>query len=73
VQDDEFASHTHAQTIQAPDWNAGMPAGSRDQTVGGPASRYPGQLGNDAGQQTLATGGPETRPKNVALLYCRKD
>ena len=67
TQNDEFKSHTHRidptyNVWILPDNNSGsatFPAGGNDYT----------QLITNTG----SSGGSETRPKNVALLYCRKD
>ena len=57
-QADEFASHAHQ--AYAP-------------TSGGPANlANPGHGIGNIYQNTTSVGGNETRPKNVALLYCQK-
>lgn len=60
AQADELESHTHTQRANA----AG---GAGFGNVSGSAS-----TNNSDGGQTLATGGSETRPRNVALLTCIK-
>lgn len=60
AQADELESHTHMQQA-----NAAGGAGSGN--VSGSAN-----TNNNNGGQTLATGGTETRPRNVALLTCIK-
>ncbi|MFO0749972.1 MAG: hypothetical protein U1F43_30530 [Myxococcota bacterium] len=63
VQADMFKAHTHGYTFMLSD-------GSVD---GVDSACFPcGDHHNVAGN-TDPTGGTETRPKNVALLYCRKD
>lgn len=58
LQEDLLKSHTH--THKAPrHYNSG---------AGGHARAKP-----DGSGTTSATGGAETRPKNVALLYCRRN
>lgn len=54
---DEFKSHTHQMRVQA---SSGFP-NARD---GG------GQANPASGAYTYPTGGSETRPRNVALMYC---
>lgn len=55
-QPDEFKSHTHLEYA----WSA-------------PGIAQVGASGGNFGQrQTGATGGVETRPRNVSLLYCIK-
>ncbi|MCC6620921.1 MAG: hypothetical protein IT385_06685 [Deltaproteobacteria bacterium] len=63
TQDDLLKSHTHQYTYM-----------QSDNSVDGvdSATQYSGEHHNEQGQ-TGATGGAETRPKNVALLFCRKD
>jgi len=60
AQDDEFESHTHAQ---APDTI--LYSGGGVVNVSGSSTRA-------AGGTTSATGGAETRPRNIALLPCIK-
>lgn len=60
AQADDFKSHTHTQQA-----NAAGGAGSGN--VSGSAN-----TNNSNGGQTLATGGTETRPRNIALLACIK-
>ena len=60
AQTDGFKSHTHTQQA-----NAGGGAGSG--YMSGSVN-----VNNSNGGQTLATGGTETRPRNVALLACIK-
>lgn len=57
---DEIKSHTHVTLIYEPD------EGAIDEVGGGRAE------GGANYKQTQATGGDETRPRNVALLYCIK-
>jgi phage-related tail fiber protein len=60
AQTDDFKSHTHTQQANA---------------AGGAGSGYmsgSSNVNNSSGGQTLATGGTETRPRNVALLACIK-
>lgn len=53
---DEFKSHTHSMTFSRTGWDA-----------------YTGlNVGSGYSQNTGATGGNETRPRNIALLYCIK-
>lgn len=62
TQADEFKSHTHAvRTYQG---SAGSGVANVGTDVGGPW---------DLPNSATATGGAETRPKNVAVLFCRKD
>jgi hypothetical protein len=58
-QADEFKSHTHNST-----WYA-SPGGGNGKLVGD-SWTYP------KSNPTTPAGGPETRPKNVALIYCVK-
>jgi len=58
-QEDDFKAHTH-DTIQTIDQNGGYTAGA-----GRP--RYGGSV-----KASSSTGGTETRPKNIAMLYCIK-
>lgn len=61
VQEDDLKSHTHPYT-----WTTGeIPAGSYN--VGGTGITRTTNNGT-----TSATGGTETRPVNIALLYCIK-
>jgi microcystin-dependent protein len=60
TQQDAFASHTHISYSV-------YYTGSGDQNIAGDAYR-----GVTSGATTSATGGAETRPKNVALLACIK-
>lgn len=60
VQADDFKSHTHAQYAEYFNFSSG-----------GGSIMGRGVAG--AGGGTSATGGAETRPKNVAVLYCRKN
>ena len=56
AQSDELRSHTHSMTFSRTGWDA-----------------YTGlNVGSGYTQQTGATGGNETRPRNIALLYCIK-
>lgn len=57
AQSDDFASHTH--TVPA---NGNNPSFGQQGTGSGPITP----------QITSATGGSETRPKNIALMYCIK-
>ena len=57
-QDDEFKAHTHT-LLQTTDFNGAYSAGSGRARYGG-------------GGSTNSTGGTETRPKNIAMLYCIK-
>ena len=64
-QADEFKSHTHTGTNPG-----GVTWLARYQGTGG---TWPGERdGNDRTGSTDATGGTETRPRNLALLYCIK-
>lgn len=55
-QADELKSHTHSMTFSRTGWDA-----------------YTGlNVGSGYSQQTGATGGNETRPRNIAMLYCIK-
>ena len=56
AQADDFKSHTHVTYSVAGSFSGATGVGS-------------GQLG---GSTTGATGGTETRPRNIALLYCIK-
>lgn len=58
-QDDAFESHTHSTGLQNELVNHGGAVPVNQQTGGG-------------GDLVTATGGTETRPKNVALLHCIK-
>lgn len=60
AQSDELKSHTHAVEKH---WTGAAAA------AGKITSNETGAAGT---QETLATGGAETRPRNVALLYCIK-
>jgi hypothetical protein len=63
VQEDELESHSHTYTYMQGDNNVdGVDS----------VTNHSGEHHNEQGQ-VGATGGPETRPKNVALLYCRRD
>lgn len=67
LQGDEVKSHTHTSYY----WSAETTvANARNNVVGNP-----GTVGGSTQGTWIsdATGGAETRPKNVALLYCRKD
>ena len=57
TQEDDFKSHIHGNGA----YNTGYMADS-GASLGGYC----------VGANTTATGGPETRPKNIALLYCIK-
>ena len=60
AQGESFKSHTHTQQANA---------------AGGAGSGYMSgsvNVNNSSGGETLATGGTETRPRNVALLACIK-
>lgn len=57
-QADEFKSHTHTVSARGSDAAANFAAGS-----------FPA---NPQTLTTSATGGTETRPKNIAMLYCIK-
>ena len=59
LQDDDFESHTHTLS---PDWNND----AIDNTGTGAQASTGGGSGT-----TAATGGAETRPANVAILYCQ--
>jgi len=60
-QDDEFKAHTHSTE------NPRKPTGG---TVGG-TSNTPAAAPSGGGRGSVtATGGDETRPRNVAMLYC---
>ena len=58
AQSDEFKSHNH--TLTAKSFTTGPGAGWRDVTT------------SNATNATSFTGGSETRPRNIALLYCIK-
>lgn len=62
VQADDFKSHSHSLRARhgAANWNGG-------------SIRATDEGGYIVDSHTYASGGDETRPKNVALLYCRKD
>jgi hypothetical protein len=60
TQDDELKSHTHLTYA----------AGWLEDTGTTGTSRW---VGHGAETNTTATGGAETRPKNVAVLFCRKN
>jgi hypothetical protein len=60
TQDDELAAHSH--TVGS---NIASTAGSNRITTWGNTS--------NGTVNTTSTGGDETRPKNVALLFCEKD
>lgn len=65
IQQDEVKAHNHSLTLQG-----------RWGDKPGSAGTYWGSDDGGATQSTAVTtaaGGKETRPKNVALLYCRKD
>ena len=62
-QADEVKSHTHLQIARAPHGEKGSGA-----LVGGKGTTH----GNDNQDHTAPTGGTETRPRNIALLYCIK-
>jgi len=63
VQADELRTHTHTYTYMQGDNNVdGVDS----------ATTHSGEHHNEQGQ-TGAAGGAETRPKNVALLFCRKN
>lgn len=58
AQADEFKSHTHTEQVQE--------TGLSDSATGGTRPRITSTLT----QSTGATGGSETRPRNIALMYC---
>ena len=59
LQDDELRSHTHQVSgVRGQRRNGSDPSGE--------------QVNNAATVETTAVGGAETRPKNVALLFCQK-
>jgi microcystin-dependent protein len=60
AQADEFKSHTHAQDA------------TTIRTTVGAAVNVDGSVGRATGGTTAATGGTETRPRNIALLACIK-
>jgi microcystin-dependent protein len=60
-QADEFKSHTHR-------WRAASPAS----TVVGGFPQVANSYVDDTSYLTTATGGVETRPRNVAFMYCIK-
>lgn len=57
LQDDELKKHVHG----------GLPIKYRGTSGGTYRTKY------DQDRNSKPTGGAETRPKNVALLYCRRD
>lgn len=65
VQDDAFAAHRHARPRDVYD------AGGGEDTAWVAHDKYFG-YGHENAPATGETGGPETRPDNVALLYCEK-
>jgi len=75
TQTDEFKSHTHNvnnQTAEGPQWlgfsrNDLNPSAPNDGTA-----QVAGGIGNDRIFSIVNTGGSETRPRNIALLYCIK-
>jgi microcystin-dependent protein len=58
-QEDAFKAHTH-NTIQTIDQNGGFDSGAGRPRYGGSVTA------------SSSTGGTETRPKNIAMLYCIK-
>jgi microcystin-dependent protein len=58
-QADDFKSHTH-NTIQTIDQNGGFDSGAARPRYGGSATA------------SSSAGGTETRPRNIAMLYCIK-
>ena len=64
-QTDDFKSHTHTGTTpQGATWLSAFQ---------GSGGTWPNErLGNDGTASTDSTGGTETRPRNIALLYCIK-
>jgi len=58
TQEDEFKKHSH-----------GMPQGDKNWDSGSGNSSW----GFNTSGSTSETGGDETRPKNVAVLFCRKN
>lgn len=63
VQADAFKSHTH-DVLLSNDPNAG--------SGGGVARANNNTAGGASANKAAAEGGDETRPKNVAVLFCRK-
>jgi len=74
-QTDEFKSHTHNvnnQTAEGPQW-LGFSRNDLNPSAPNDGTAYvAGGIGNDRIFSIVNTGGPETRPRNVALLYCIK-
>lgn len=64
-QEDELKSHTHTITKQRPLVHRNH-GGSRGEDLN------PGGWANHTQLEVDAAGGPETRPKNVALLFCKR-
>lgn len=66
-QGDAFASHSHNQMVSNRDnwgnWYDGVYPASANNPVAKTGSPY----------DTSSVGGSETRPRNVALLYCQKE
>ena len=59
LQNDEFKAHTHEVDGVRGTWR-----------IGGDDSGE--RVNSKARVESTSTGGPETRPKNVALLFCQK-
>jgi hypothetical protein len=71
LQEDELRSHEHTRPNDVYD-AGGHGTGSVSPGVGY-GYGYTGAPGRPpTGPNTGLTGGPETRPKNVALLYCKR-
>ena len=62
TQEDDFKSHGHGVN--------GFTIGNGNSSYG--ASNYSNGWNGVAGAYAAANGGTETRPKNIALLYCIK-
>ena len=71
LQQDGFRSHTHIQDAHSHSYTAVMNGPDRTQ-----GTVNPGNVGTGTTGQTVATnqntGGNETRPKNISVLYCIK-
>lgn len=66
TQDDAYKSHVHG----AADGGSFLTWGGSSKNLSTTAGSAFGAAGNGA---TKSSGGDETRPKNVAVLYCEKD
>ena len=75
VQEDEYKSHTHNvnnQTAEGPAWLA-LSRNDINPTAANDGTAFaPGGSGNDRIFYIVNSGGAETRPVNIALLYCIK-